>query len=153
MLAVTAANAGAMAAASAPRSPWARRNLLLLAVFGPVLIATGIGGLVLPPELALMSNAPPYDIFHIAFGALGLALVLARSARGAALFNSIFGAIDLYQAVAGVVGIFPAGVFALRPADHVVHVVLGLLLVGVGARFFSSSSSLKTDGLGVSRRA
>ena len=111
---------------------WGRRNLRLLAVFGPVLIAAGVAGLTLPPGLSLMSAAAPYDIFHIIFGTLGLGIVLGRSARFAGWFNLGFGAVDLYQAVAGVVGFFPAGLFALRPADHVVHVVLGLLLVGFG---------------------
>jgi hypothetical protein len=121
--------------------PWGRRNLRLLAFFGPVLIATGAAGLLLPPPPTavapmMMSNARPYDVFHIAFGLLGLALVVARRARGAALFNLGFGAFDLYQAAAGLLGIFPAGVFQLRPADHVVHAVLGAWLVGFGARFF-----------------
>jgi hypothetical protein len=111
---------------------WGRRNLRLLAVFGPVLIATGVVGLILPPGLSLMSGVATYDIFHIIFGTLGLAIVLARSARFAGLFNLGFGAVDLYQAAAGAVGFFPAGPFGLRPADHVVHVVLGLLLVVFG---------------------
>ena len=115
---------------------WSRRNLWLAGLFGPVLILTGLTGLLLPPRLALMSNAVPYDVFHIGFGVLGGCLVLARSARGAALFNLGFGAFDLYQAFAGLTGVFPAEVFHLKPADHVVHVVLGLLLVGFGARFF-----------------
>lgn len=85
-----------------------------------------------------MSNAVPYDTFHIAFGVLGIALVLARSARGAALYNISFGAIDLYQALAGVTGVFPAGVFHLKPADHVVHVAFGLLLVVFGVRYFTA---------------
>jgi hypothetical protein len=122
----------ASAAASSPVD-WGRRNLRLLAVFGPVLIATGVAGLTLPPGLSLMSGAAPYDIFHIVFGTLGLAIVLARSARFAGLFNLGFGAVDLYQALAGVIGLFPAGAFGLRPADHVVHLVLGLLLVVFGA--------------------
>ena len=43
-----------------------------------------------------------------------------------------FGAIDLYQALAGLTGLFPARLFGLRPADHALHVGFGLLLVGVG---------------------
>ena len=57
---------------------------------------------------------------------------LGRSRGGVIAFNLIFGAIDLYQAVAGLTGWFPAQLFALRPADHVVHVVIGLFLVGLG---------------------
>jgi hypothetical protein len=120
---------------SAPAAAdWGRRNLRLLALFAPVLVVAGLAGLVLPPRLSLMSGALPYDVFHIAFGLLGLAIVRARSAPGAAFFNLGFGAVDLYQAVAGVAGIFPAALFALRPADHVVHVALGALLVGFGLR-------------------
>lgn len=120
---------------------WGRRNLRLLAVFGPVLLATGVAGLALPPPpgpmaAMMMSNALPYDVFHIVFGLLGLGLVLARAARGAALFNLGFGAVDLYQAAAGLAGIFPAGVFGLRPADHIAHVALGALLAAFGGRFF-----------------
>ena len=110
----------------------ARWNARLLGAFGPILILTGLGGLLIPPRLALMSGAVPYDLFHIAFGALGTALVLARRARGVAIFNLAFGVGDLYQAVAGWLEIFPAGVFHYRFGDHVAHVALGLLLAAVG---------------------
>jgi hypothetical protein len=109
-----------------------RWNARLLGVFGPILILTGLGGLLIPPRLALMSGAVPYDLFHIAFGMLGTALVLARRARGVAIFNLVFGLGDLYQAAAGLLGIFPTDVFRYQPGDHVAHVVLGLLLAGVG---------------------
>jgi hypothetical protein len=79
-----------------------------------------------------MSGAAPYNVFHLLAGAIGVAIVLLGSAPAAAAFNLVFGCIDLYQAVAGVTGLFPARWFALRPADHVVHVVIGLFLAGVG---------------------
>ncbi len=110
----------------------ARWNARLLGAFGPILILTGVGGLLIPPRLALMSGAVPYDLFHIAFGALGTALVLARRRRGIALFNLLFGLGDLYQAAAGLLGLFPADVFHYKPGDHLAHVVLGLLLAAVG---------------------
>ena len=109
-----------------------RWNARLLGVFGPVLILTAIGGLLIPPRLALMSGALPYDLFHLAFGLLGTVLVLARCTRGVALFNLGFGLGDLYQVAAGLLGLFPAAVFRYRPADHLAHVVLGLLLAAVG---------------------
>ena len=128
-----------LAAAMPAPANWARRNLWLTGLFGPLLVLTGVAGLLLPARLSLMSNAVPYDVFHIAFGMLGVALVLARSVRGAALFNVGFGSIDLYQALAGVTGVFPAEVFHLKPADHAVHVLFGVLLVVVGVRYWLAS--------------
>ena len=111
---------------------WALVNARVLGVFGPVLIVTGIGGFLIPPRFALMSGAPAYNVFHIVFGVIGTALVLAKTVAGIAVFNLGFGLIDLYQAVAGLVGFFPARQFRYKPADHVAHVVLGLVLAGVG---------------------
>ena len=111
---------------------WALWNWRVLAVFGPVLIATGIAGFLIPPRLSLMSGAPPYNVFHIVFGVIGTGLVMAKSATGVAVFNLGFGIADLYQAVAGIAGFFPARQFRYKPADHVLHVVLGLGLAAVG---------------------
>jgi hypothetical protein len=111
---------------------WALVNARVLVVFGPVLILTGIAGFLIPPRLALMSGAPPYNVFHIASGVFGTALVLARTARGVAAFNFGFGAFDLYQVVAGIGGFFPARAFRYKAADHVVHLVLGVALAAVG---------------------
>jgi hypothetical protein len=117
---------------SSEGTSWASRNLLVLTAFAPLLVLTGVLGFVLPAELSLMSGAPPYDVFHLVAGGVGLVLVARRSASEATSFNLIFGGIDLYQALAGVLGWFPANLFALRPADHVVHVIVGGFLLGVG---------------------
>jgi hypothetical protein len=118
---------------AAPRPVnWGERNRQLLLLFAPLLLLAGVLGLVVPPRLSLMSGAVPYDLFHLAFGALGLLLVRFGAPRGPILFNLGFGLFDLWQAVAGVAGWFPAELFALRPADHVVHVVFGLVLTGAG---------------------
>lgn len=111
---------------------WVKRNVQVLTVFGPLLILTGVLGFVLPPELSLMSGAAAYNVFHLLAGAIAVALVLSRRAAAAVTFNVAFGVFDLWQAVAGLTGLFPAQLFALKPADHVVHVVVGALLVGVG---------------------
>jgi hypothetical protein len=111
---------------------WALWNARVLAVFGPVLILTGIGGFLIPARYALMSGAPAYNLFHVAFGLLATALVAANTPRGIAVFNFGFGLGDLYQALAGVIGIFPARQFRYKPADHVVHVVLGVGLAAIG---------------------
>jgi len=117
---------------SAAGTSWATRNLQTLTVFAPLLILTGVLGFVLPAELSLMSGATPYNVFHLIAGAIGLVPVFRRHLAGAIGFNLVFGGIDLYQAVAGLTGWFPAELFELRPADHAVHVLIGFFLVGVG---------------------
>ena len=117
---------------SSEGTSWATRNLQVLRFFAPVLLLTGILGFVVPPQLALMSGATPYNVFHLLAGAVGLGLVVQGWAAAAATFNLIFGSIDLYQALAGLLGSFPARWFELRPADHAVHLLIGLFLVGVG---------------------
>jgi hypothetical protein len=69
---------------------WTLWNARVLAVFGPVLLPTGIAGFSIPARFALMSGAP------------------------------------------GLTGWFPARPFRYKPADHVVHAVIGVGLAGVG---------------------
>lgn len=107
-------------------------NILLLTAFAPILIVAGILGFVTPQSLALMSGATPYNLFHLFFGLVGVGLLLTKRLSLAKIFNIGFGAIDLYQAVASFAGLFPTTLFAYKRADDVLHIVLGLLLVGVG---------------------
>jgi hypothetical protein len=107
-------------------------NILLLTAFAPILIVAGILGFVTPPSLALMSGATPYNLFHLFFGLVGVGLLFTKRLSLAKIFNIGFGAIDLYQAVASFAGLFPTALFAYKRADDVLHIVLGLLLVGVG---------------------
>ena len=107
-------------------------NVLLLTAFAPILIVAGVLGFVTPPSMALMSGAAPYNLFHLFFGLVGIGLLLTKRLPLARAFNIGFGAVDLYQAVASFAGLFPTALFAYKLADDVLHIVLGLLLVGVG---------------------
>jgi hypothetical protein len=62
-------------------------NYITLSFFAPVLILTGVFGFILPE--GLMSNAPAYNIFHLIFGLIGLALVLLNKQKLIPLFNII----------------------------------------------------------------
>jgi hypothetical protein len=104
----------------------------MLLIFAPVLILVGTLGFVLAPELTPTSDAPPYNIFHIIFGAIGLLIVLTRYEWPAVAFNLIFGVIDLYQFVASYADLFPEQFFQWTPADDTLHVVLGLILALLG---------------------
>lgn len=104
----------------------------VLAIFAPVLILVGILGFVIPPSKALTSGAPPYNIFHLCFGFLGGGIALGGNETATRAFLIGFGVIDLYQAVASRANWFPRAHFRWRPADDVLHVVVGLALVAFG---------------------
>jgi hypothetical protein len=111
---------------------WETRNAVVASVLAPLLVLTGALGFALPASWALLSGAPAYNLFHGVAGMVGICLVIRFGGRGAVAFNLGFGLVDLYQALAGSVGLFPAALFAYRPLDDVLHVVLGLGLVGLG---------------------
>lgn len=107
-------------------------NQTTLMIFAPLLIFTGIVGFVIPAQYSLMSNATPYNLFHIIFGAIGLILLQTGSDLAASSFNLGFGLIDLYQALASVIGLSPIEYFQWTYADDVLHVILGFALVIIG---------------------
>lgn len=79
-----------------------------------------------------MSNAPAYNVFHIAFGLLGLAFVLSKNLKLIRAFNIGFGLIDLYQVLASFMDWFPENYFQWRTADDILHIVIGAVLVLIG---------------------
>ena len=107
-------------------------NYYILLVFAPLLVLTGILGFVIPAKKSLTSGAPPYNIFHIIFGSIGLVLVICKCGGGIRAFNIGFGLIDLYQAGASFLHLFPEKHFQWKRADDILHIVIGLALVLVG---------------------
>lgn len=108
-----------------------RLNWLVLIVFAPILIVVGALGFVLPESASLTSTASAYNWFHVAFGALGLLLALSRKESYARAFNLGFGLVDLYQAAASFLDLFPENYFRWTRVDDTLHVIVGALLVGV----------------------
>jgi hypothetical protein len=104
-------------------------NRIVLTIFAPLLILVGVLGFVLPAESSLTSGAPAYNIFHLIFGVIGLACVWSGREGLIKLFNLGFGAIDLYQAVASFLHLFPEEHFRWKPADDILHIVIGAALV------------------------
>jgi len=107
-------------------------NQTTLMILAPLLLVTGIAGFVLPERYALMSNAVPYNLFHLIAGAIGLFLISAKSDLVASAFNFGFGLIDLYQVLASVVGLTPIEYIHWTYIDDLVHVLLGFALVIIG---------------------
>lgn len=107
-------------------------NQITLLILAPLLLLSGIAGFVIPAEYSLMSNATPYNLFHIIFGAIGLVLLQTKNDLVASGFNLGFGLIDLYQVLASVVGLTPIQYFYWTYFDDVIHVLLGFALVFIG---------------------
>lgn len=107
-------------------------NRLILMIFAPVLVIVGIAGFLIPADQSLTSGAPAYNIFHIFFGLIGIILVLAINLRGIIFFNIGFGVIDLYQAAANHLNLFPKELFRWTGVDDILHIVIGLILVAAG---------------------
>ena len=108
-------------------------NFYVLAIFAPILILVGVLGFVILADKSLTSCTPAYNIFHILFGVLGLVVLFFCDETGWRAFNIGFGIIDLYQAAASFLGLAPKGLFRWTRTDDVLHVVIGALLVAIGA--------------------
>jgi hypothetical protein len=107
-------------------------NTLTIAVFAPILVAVGILGFVIPADNAKTSGAPFYNVFHIAFGLIGIILAFTGNDGAIRTFNIGFGVIDLYQAVASRRHWWPERIFRWTTVDDLLHIVIGLFLVIVG---------------------
>ena len=109
-----------------------RLNLITLGIFAPVLVLAGALGFLIPPHLGLTSGAPAYNVFHIISGTIGIALVWLKKDESIRLFNLGFGAIDLYQALASFLHLFPEQYFRWTRIDDVLHIIIGIALVLIG---------------------
>lgn len=107
-------------------------NFLTLAIFAPILILAGLAGFLLPSEMSLTSGAPAYNVFHIAFGVIGLILLQTRNESWIGFFNAGFGLIDLYQALASFADLPPKQYFLWTRVDDTLHVIIGLTLLAIG---------------------
>jgi len=103
----------------------------VLGVFAALLVLVGVGGFVAPGRGA-SSTAPAYNVFHLAFGVLGLALVVWGDRTAIRAFLVGFGLVDLYQALASARHWFPESLFRWTHADDVVHLMVGAGLILAG---------------------
>ncbi len=108
-------------------------NRWVLGVFAPLLLVVGVAGFVMPGDGGSTSSAPAYNVFHLIFGTLGLALVVWGNSAAIRSFNIGFGLLDLYQALASLQHWFPESLFRWKHTDDILHVIIGVGLVVVGA--------------------
>lgn len=115
-------------------------NYKVLLIFAPVLILIGVLGFTIPASISLTSGATPYNLFHIAFGFIGLFILFAGKESYIRGFNIGFGLIDLYQAFASFLNLFPKEIFKWTRVDDVLHIVIGAALVVVGLYGFKDKT-------------
>ncbi len=107
-------------------------NYITLAIFAPILILIGVAGFIVPAQHSLTSGAPPYNVFHLCFGSLGLTTLWTRRESLISFFNAGFGLIDLYQALASYLHLPPQEYFLWTRVDDILHILIGLALVIIG---------------------
>lgn len=113
-------------------------NYKVLLIFAPILIVIGILGFMIPASISLTSGAAPYNLFHIVFGFIGLFILFTGKENYIRGFNIGFGLIDLYQAFASFLNLFPKEIFKWTRVDDVLHIIIGAALVAVGLYGFKS---------------
>ncbi len=110
-------------------------------VFGVVFLLVAIVGFISPGGMAMTVDPPGmllgmfpvnmlHNVVHLLFGIWGLAA--SRSWSGAKSYCQIGGVIYLVLAVCGVLIPNGFGLVPLGGSDIALHVVLGLILAGVG---------------------
>lgn len=107
-------------------------NNITLSIFAPLLILVGVAGFVIPVAYSLTSGAAAYNVFHIFFGFVGLVVLWSGKEWLVIAFNTGFGLIDLYQALASYWHLPPERSFLWTRTDDTLHIVIGLALVLIG---------------------
>jgi hypothetical protein len=115
-------------------------NYKILRIFAPILISIGILGFITPASISLTSGAIPYNLFHLTFGFIGLLSLFTGKERYIRGFNIGFGLIDLYQAFASFLNLFPKEIFKWTRVDDILHIVIGAALVIIGLYGFKNKT-------------
>ena len=114
-------------------------NKTVAFVFGVVFLLIGILGFVpaLTPNMSLLGLFmvnPLHSIVHLLFGVLGIAAALTGTEvlynRAAGIIYFVLGILGFFSALAP--GGMLLGLVMINRADNFLHLVIGLVLAGVG---------------------
>jgi len=108
-------------------------------ILGVVFVLVGVCGFLMPNLLGAHLT-PPHNVVHLVSGAIALYFGFAGTAGAAKAFCLIFGIVYLLLGVVGwFMGAGPDHMFnvgtllMLGKMDHIIHVLLGLILLLGGA--------------------
>lgn len=105
-------------------------NRLVAQILGAVLVLVGILGFFNDPVLGLFDVNALHNVVHLLSGAVLLGAAFMDHGRNARLVNMVLGAVYLVIAAATwIPGL--NDLFALNTADAGLHVLIGVVLLGV----------------------
>jgi hypothetical protein len=106
-------------------------------ILGVVFLLVGLCGFV-APNLLGAHLSPIHNVIHIVSGAIALYLGFAGTLSGAKTFSLVFGVVYLALGVLGLaLGTAPDRMWMVGPlhfgqADHLIHVLLGIIFLAGG---------------------
>jgi hypothetical protein len=127
-------------------------NKLIAAIFGIVLVLVGILGFVMNPLLGVFQVSLIHNVVHLLTGAVLLLGAFVDTGRNARLVNIILGVVYLLVTVLGFAATGLTNTLlggtdaapAINTADNVLHLLLGVVLVGV-AFILKPTTSMTTN--------
>jgi hypothetical protein len=106
---------------------------LLAQVVGAVLTLVGVAGFLTGGTLLIFGINPLHNVVHLVSGVLGLAAGFYAGGLWARSYNQGLGVVYLLVTVLGFVApALAASLLAINSADNFLHLVLGIVLAGVG---------------------
>lgn len=134
--------------ATATEDTGIQKNIALL--FGVVLTLVGIigfAGILVTDQkiLGIFGISPLHNAVHLLTGIIGLGVGFAAAGAYATDYNKYLGAVYILVFVVGVVVLaanvtFVVDLLGLNWADNVLHLLIGIVLVGVGFGLGTSAS-------------
>lgn len=108
-------------------------NRLVAQILGAVLVLVGLLGFVMPsPLLGIFAVDMIHNVIHLLTGAVLLGAAFMDGGRNVRLVNIVLGVVYLLVAALGFVAEgFLGTIIVANMADHLLHLLLGVVLLGV----------------------
>lgn len=106
---------------------------LVAQIVGAVLLVVGLAGFFSDGMLLMLGVNGLHNFVHVASGIAGLALGFYANGMHAQYFNKVFGVVYIIVAILGFVASgLMMDLLAINTADNILHIVIGVILAGVG---------------------
>jgi hypothetical protein len=108
-------------------------NVMWVKILGVVLLLVGLWGFFSSGMVLGFAVNTTHNIVHLVSGVILLWAGFGNKGASAPLWNKIFGLVYLVVAVLGLLSVgFVVDLLALNSADNWLHLVIGVVTIGVG---------------------